>query len=138
MRVFATLVSAGACVVAVLATSGCGGESSPGQEQATTPPPALTEKEQATPEPAPEPPATEQWAMPNLVGTTLQDAQDQIQALTGSAIHFTDSHDLGGQERNQVLDANWRVCTQNVGPGATLTPASRIDLGVVKLDEACP
>ncbi|MFC4852823.1 PASTA domain-containing protein [Actinophytocola glycyrrhizae] len=137
MRVFATLMSSGACVVAVLATSGCGGESSPEQELTTTAPPAQTE-EQATTEPAAEPPATEQWAMPNLAGMTLQDAQDQIQALTGGAIYFTDSHDLGGQDRNQVLDANWQVCTQNVGPGATLTTTSRIDLGVVKLDEACP
>lgn len=76
--------------------------------------------------------------MPELVGATLQDAQDQIQTLTGDAVYFTDSHDLTGENRNQVLDANWKVCTQNVEPGAPVTAESRIDFGVVKLEEACP
>lgn len=76
--------------------------------------------------------------MPDLVGQVLQDAQDQIQALTGGAIFFTGSHDLSGEDRNQVLDANWKVCTQNVAPGTAVTPESTIDVGVVKLDEACP
>lgn len=76
--------------------------------------------------------------MPNLVGSVLQDAQDQIQQLTGGALLYTGSHDLTGENRNQVLDANWQVCTQNVAPGAPLTSTSRVDFGVVKLDESCP
>lgn len=87
--------------------------------------------------PAPEPPA-QQWPMPDLVGMVLQDAQDHIQALTGGAVYFSNSHDLTGQDRNQVLDANWKVCTQPLEPGAAVTPTSLIDIGVVKLDEACP
>jgi len=76
--------------------------------------------------------------MPDLVGQVLQDAQDQMQALTGGAIFFTASHDLSGEDRSQVLDANWKVCTQNVAPGAAVTSESTIDVGVVKLDESCP
>lgn len=53
--------------------------------------------------------------MPNIVGVGLHDAQNQIQALTGGAVFVTDSRDLSGADRNQVLDANWRVCTQNAG-----------------------
>lgn len=82
--------------------------------------------------------STPQWTMPDLVGAILQDAQDQIQTLTGGAVYFTDSHDLTGENRNQVLDANWQVCTQNVEPGAPVTAESRIDFGVVKIEEACP
>jgi hypothetical protein len=79
-----------------------------------------------------------QWSMPDLVGKGLQDAQDQIQKLTGDKLFYTGSHDLSGQGRHQVVDDNWKVCTQNVAPGAALTPASKIDFGVVKLEESCP
>ncbi|HEX2133460.1 MAG TPA: PASTA domain-containing protein [Actinophytocola sp.] len=94
-------------------------------------PPAI-----ATPTPAPA--APEQWPMPDVVGLSLQDAQDTIQATTGGAVFYSGSHDLGGEDRNQVLDANWQVCTQNVPPGTPITPTSTIDLGTVKLAESCP
>ncbi len=83
-------------------------------------------------------PTTDQWPMPNLVGATLQDAQDEIQSLTDGALLLTSSHDLSGEDRNQVLDANWEVCTQNVAPGTAFTSSSTIDFGVVKTGEACP
>ncbi|WP_211288868.1 hypothetical protein [Actinophytocola xinjiangensis] len=130
MRTVASIVVGVAVVVAV---SGCGGASRADQDEVATP----VETRESPAAPAGEQPA-QQWVMPNLVGAVLQDAQDQIQGLTGSAIHFTGSHDLGGQDRNQVLDANWQVCTQNIAPGAALTPGSRVDFGVVKLDEVCP
>jgi hypothetical protein len=142
------------CVAAILATSGCGGMSQADQAAAPaeveTPAPVETPAEVETPDAvetpgeadAPEAAAgaqpSRQWAMPNLVGVVLQDAQDQIQVLTGGAVYFTDSHDLGGKDRNQMLDANWRVCTQNIASGAALTPESKIDFGVVKLEESCP
>lgn len=124
MRILTTIMSVGACVVAVLATSGCDSSTSP----PTQVEPGASSGASSTP----------QWTMPNLVGATLQDAQDQIQKLTGGTVYFTDSHDLSGENRNQVMDANWKVCTQNVDPGAPVTTASRIDFGVVKLEEACP
>jgi hypothetical protein len=75
--------------------------------------------------------------MPNLVGSVLQDAQDSIQRLTGYGIAITTSHDATGAGRMQVADRNWKICTQNVPPGETITSSSRIDFGVVKLDESC-
>jgi hypothetical protein len=79
-----------------------------------------------------------QWTMPNLVGSVLQQAQDQIQALTGGAILITTSHDATGQERSQVLDANWKVCTQSIAAGSPITERSTIDFGAVMLSENCP
>lgn len=79
-----------------------------------------------------------EWTMPDLVGSTLQDAQDRMQDLTGGAVYFTDSHDLSGRDRHQVSDRNWQVCTQNVAAGDRLDAGSRVDFGVVKLDETCP
>jgi hypothetical protein len=76
--------------------------------------------------------------MPKVVGTGLQDAQNQIQALTGDEIFYTASHDESGAGRLQILDANWKVCSQNIRPGATITKDSRIDFGAVKLEESCP
>jgi hypothetical protein len=75
--------------------------------------------------------------MPNLVGTGLQDAQDAIQELTGFGIVITTSHDAAGENRMQISDRNWKVCTQNIPPGATITRGTRIDFGTVKLEEDC-
>jgi hypothetical protein len=137
VRSVTTIVSIGVCVVAVLTTAGCDGSASSPNPEA----PSASNQDAPT-APSPEAPAEEQpaqqWAMPNLVGATLQDAQDQIQSLTAGAVYFTDSHDLTGEDRSQIMDANWKVCTQNVGPGEQLTATSQIDLGVVKLEESCP
>jgi hypothetical protein len=82
--------------------------------------------------------APSHWTMPNLVGTNLQAAQDAIQKLTGDPVFLTASHDATGQRRHQILDTNWRVCSQNVAPGSTFTAKTRIDFGTVKAAEACP
>ncbi|MGY1730306.1 hypothetical protein ACI798_02205 [Geodermatophilus sp. SYSU D01045] len=76
------------------------------------------------------------FAMPSVVGMTLQDAQDLIQT---HGVFLSLSHDLL-DTRNQVLDANWKVCTQNVPAGQRVTGdvEGAIDLGVVKLEESCP
>jgi len=138
MRTIATI---GACVLALI-MAGCDAASNPGS--ATTPPPAQTAPSTATEistVPQTEVPphgSAEQWVMPNLAGAVLQDAQNTIQATTAGAIYFTKSHDLSGQNRHQVLDDNSKVCDQNIAPGATLSPTSKIDFGVVKLDETCP
>jgi beta-lactam-binding protein with PASTA domain len=76
--------------------------------------------------------------MPNLVGMTLQDAQDAIQALTNYAVFLTSSRDATGQDRAQVLDSNWKVCSQNVKPGDAVTATTEIQFAAVKLDERCP
>jgi len=130
------MLSVGVCVVAAMATAGCQGTpaaDSPGAGTTTEAPAAA---DPAEPEAAQE--AAQEWAMPDVVGMVLQDAQDQLQSLTGGGVLYTASHDLSGENRNQVLDANWQVCTQNIAPGAPITSVSRIDFGAVKIDENCP
>ena len=76
--------------------------------------------------------------MPDLLGQDLQSAQDAVQSASGNPVFFSVSHDLSGGDRNQIIDRNWKVCTQNVPAGATFTDDTNIDFGVVKLQEACP
>jgi hypothetical protein len=75
--------------------------------------------------------------MPDLVGSGLQEAQDSMQELTAFGIAITTSHDATGAGRMQVSDRNWKVCSQNVPPGATVTPNTPVDFGAVKLGEEC-
>lgn len=82
--------------------------------------------------------ATTHWAMPNEVGANLQAAQDAIQKLTGDLVFFTSSHDASGKGRHQVLDKDWKVCSQNIPAGNPITIGSKIDFGAVKLAETCP
>lgn len=77
------------------------------------------------------------WTMPDMVGSNLQDAQDAIQRLTDYGIAVTYSHDETGAGRQQVVDRNWTVCSQNVPPGASITPSTRIDFGAAKTGERC-
>jgi hypothetical protein len=75
--------------------------------------------------------------MPNAVGMVLQDAQDLMQKLTHNPVYFTKSHDVRFT-RLQLLDNDWKVCTQNVKKGKKFDPATtHIDFGVVKLAESC-
>lgn len=76
--------------------------------------------------------------MPNLVGVDLPRAETRIQELTDGAILFTRSHDATGRGRHQIRDADWRVCFQNISPGALVFADTKIDFGTVKLSEPCP
>ena len=78
------------------------------------------------------------WTMPNLIGESLQAAQDAVQAVSNGEIFFSDSHDVSGQDRAQILDAGWQVCTQDPAPGSEITPDTNIDFGVVRETEQCP
>lgn len=85
--------------------------------------------------PAPEKKPKEKFVMPALVGQNLQDAQDVLQARGSWVLTQTDAT---GLERFQVLDANWKVCWQKPAPGKRIPNDTLVDLGAVKLDEACP
>jgi beta-lactam-binding protein with PASTA domain len=74
-------------------------------------------------------------AVPDLVGKGLQAAQDAAQA---AGFHHLTSHDSAGRDRRQILDSDWKVCSQKPAAGATATTDTQIDLGAVKLDETCP
>ncbi len=82
--------------------------------------------------------AVTSWVMPDLIGSNLQSAQNQIQSLTNFAIPVTTSHDATGTDRQQIFDGNWKVCSQNIPPGRTIDSGTRIDFGAVKLEERCP
>jgi hypothetical protein len=83
--------------------------------------------------------ADDEWTMPNLVGKDLQGAQDAIQSLTLGQAWYSGSTDLTGQDRAQVVDRNWMVCTSTPPPGTMFNVATKIDFGVVRIDsEKCP
>jgi beta-lactam-binding protein with PASTA domain len=82
--------------------------------------------------------AAEQWVMPDLVGSNLQQAQDSMQKLTGNPAFLTTSHDATDQKRNQIADRNWKICSQNIKAGESITLKSVIDFGAVKNEETCP
>jgi hypothetical protein len=101
----------------------------------TVPPPPVV----PTPPPAPTSSPTSagvDFAMASLVGLDLQSAQNTIQTF---GVFFSVSHDLLGS-RNQVLDSNWVVCTQNIAAGQRVTgdAEGQIDLGVVMREDSCP
>ena len=72
--------------------------------------------------------------LPNLVGQGLVDAQNSAQ--TAGFADVT-SHDATSSGRVQIIDSNWKVCTQSPAPG-TNPVNTPVDLGVVKTDETCP
>ncbi|HEY4456673.1 MAG TPA: hypothetical protein VGN81_20345 [Pseudonocardiaceae bacterium] len=113
------------CAVGVLfAATGCKVDTPGGGSTSFAPPPSIS--------------ATTHWDMPNEVGVNLQQAQNDIQKLTGNLIFFTSSHDVSGQGRHQILDKDWKVCSQNIPVGSPITIGSKIDFGTVKLAESCP
>lgn len=73
--------------------------------------------------------------VPNFVGMGLQSAQDAAQA---AGFYSLDSHDALGRDRNQILDRDWKVCSQNVKAGGKQSTDTKLDFGAVKLKESCP
>lgn len=99
---------------------------------------ATTTEPATTAAPGPPSPIAESWSMPDLVGRTLQEAQDEVQRLTDFGVFFTTSSDATGQGRAQLVDSNWVVCAQSVAPGTAITAGSRIEFSSVKVTERCP
>jgi hypothetical protein len=132
-------------VLATGALTGCGSGSD--TTTAADPGPAtVTVTASATETPTPTAPdategskevttAEESFTMPNVVGEVLQTAQDRLQSL-GS--YVMDQQDAGGLDRVQVVDANWKVCSQKPKPGAKVAPSDTVTLAAVKLEEDCP
>lgn len=111
---------------ALLALTGC--KTTTSTNNPTTTPPATGSTPSTTTSTAPT------RALPDLTGKGLQSAQDTAQA---AGFYSLDSHDALGRARHQILDRDWKVCTQTPKPGQH--PAStRVDLGAVKLNETCP
>jgi beta-lactam-binding protein with PASTA domain len=73
--------------------------------------------------------------MPSLVGMGLQDAQDELQAM---GIYSLDQEDASGEGRVQLVDSNWKVCSQSPQSGAEVSTDTAVTLSSVKLSETCP
>ncbi len=73
--------------------------------------------------------------MPPVVGMGLQDAQDLLQSL---GAYTLDQQDASGLGRVQVLDRNWKVCTQQPAAGSVVPVSTMVALASVKLTETCP
>ncbi|MFI6463256.1 PASTA domain-containing protein [Streptomyces sp. NPDC050538] len=73
--------------------------------------------------------------VPDFVGMGLQSAQDAAQK---QGFYSLKSHDSLGRDRHQILDRDWKVCSQNVKAGTTTSTDTQLDFGAVKLDETCP
>lgn len=71
--------------------------------------------------------------LPDLAGKSLQDAQDTAQA---AGFWTLTSSDATGMERMQVLDRNWKVCSQTPAAGEHPTTVT-VNFEAVKLDESC-
>lgn len=79
------------------------------------------------------------FVMPSFIGVNLQEAQDGVQTR---GIFFSASHDLLGA-RSQLIDSNWKVCTQTPAAGTPIKGSAadyegKFDFGAVKLTESCP
>jgi hypothetical protein len=77
------------------------------------------------------------WTMPDLGGWRLNAAKREILRLTDDNVSSLRSHDASGARRTQFCDPDWKVCSQNVSPGARITTTTTIDFGVVKIRENC-
>ena len=149
----------------LLGLTGCGGDSSQGNtntttETATPTVPATTTETSTVTAPAspsattpsattpsettPDSPSAStsalpiRFKMPNEVGRTLQEAQDDVQRVSGNPALFTTSTDARGANRSQVIDSNWVVCSQSEEPGNSQNQESQISFDVVKIGEDCP
>ncbi|MFE3375462.1 hypothetical protein [Streptomyces anulatus] len=79
--------------------------------------------------------ASKETPVPDFVGMGLQSAQDTAQA---KGFYGLTSHDSLGRDRMQAFDRNWKVCSQNIKAGKTVSTETGLDFGAVKLEEDCP
>ena len=79
-------------------------------------------------------PAPEYFVMPNVVGMNLQLAQDLLQSK-GS--YLIDQEDFKGLGRFQLIDSNWKVCSQSPSAGKKSLTSTLVTLSSVKLSEKC-
>ncbi|MFJ4002124.1 PASTA domain-containing protein [Streptomyces sp. NPDC090023] len=104
------------------------------------PTPSYATTAAATPTPAvadnkPDKAEAETKTVPEFVGMGLQSAQDTAQA---AGFYGLKSHDSLGRARHQILDRDWKVCSQNVKANSSASTDKVLDFGAVKLEESCP
>ena len=76
--------------------------------------------------------------MPDATSLSLQDAQDAVQVIMADPLFYSESEDASAADRSQVLDAGWKVCSQEPAPGSALTDNSYVVFYVMRVSEECP
>ena len=109
-----------------------------GQVSSSTPPTTAHPKAAPSPVSTPDGSDDASFEMPDEVGNGLQDAQDDVQAVSGNPLFYTSSQDATGSGRHQILDRDWTVCSQTPTAGTPVDDSSDITFYVVKLSESCP
>jgi len=126
------------CGASALLLSACSSATAPEPSSpavtAPTPTNTATQSADLTPEPTPTATQLETFAMPNLVGMNLRDAQDTLQSLNS---YFINQEDARGFDRIQLLDFAWHVCAQEPAAGTVIDIAYITTLSSVKLEEVC-
>lgn len=79
--------------------------------------------------------SSQKKTVPNFVGMGLQSAQDTAQK---AGFYSLTSHDALGRARMQILDGEWKVCSQNIKASTSVATNTELDFGAVKLTETCP
>ncbi len=127
-----TLLASAPVLAVALAATACDPAPAPGAPPTSAAaPPAPT-----TPagNPAPATDSAKSADLPDFTGMGLQAAQDKAQA---AGFYSLVSHDALGRSRHQILDRDWKVCSQTPTSGPQPTRAT-VDMAAVKLDETCP
>ena len=137
-----------AVALLAVALAGCGGAAASPAAVTTTVATTVTTTEASTvtvtaaaAQPAAPPVTTTPAAapvaltMPNLVGQSLNAAEDAIKAVGVSKDSV--SHDVSGKGRTVLLSRNWQVCNQKPAKGAAVQPTTTVEFGVVKFGEKC-
>lgn len=79
------------------------------------------------------------FTMPDETGKTLQAAQDDLQAVSGSPLFYSGSEDATGADRGQWNDSGWQVCSQHPAAGTEVRDdEDDVMFYVVRVSEDCP
>ncbi|MFR9675981.1 PASTA domain-containing protein [Streptomyces sp. TR06-5] len=89
---------------------------------------------QADDRPAPQASSDGTAVLPNLVGHSLRAARTTARE---AGFLLLDSHDATSEHRSQLVDRNWKVCSQTPPPG-TRSTLTEVDFGTVRQGEHCP
>lgn len=129
------MAAVGLAVAAALGLAACNSNDTSASKPPTTATTAVAKDLATTAAPKATTASNEPTPVPRLIGMGLQSAQDTAQA---AGFYNLTSHDSAGRDREQVLDRNWKVCSQNLAAGKKASTDVKLDLGAVKIEETCP
>ncbi len=128
-------IAGGVLVLGIIGNAINGDNTPSSSDSITTPTTSAPAADKTTTNGDDKPEKAETKTVPDFTGMGLQSAQDTAQ---DAGFYSLTSHDSLGRERMQAFDRNWKVCTQNVKAGKTVSTDTELDFGTVKLEEDCP